>query len=137
MTGFTRGLPGKWGGGMSKFRVDGGITYKSQQTSVMLFVVSNTRSVRNLVPRVSHLTAPWGDLGAIEMRDEMRDPGNEVDPYASVYNGIFGGQSRNWDRRFHATSCPKKELHHGTQQRWTTKLEETINVSLSCKPKQK
>ena len=56
---------------------------------------------------------------------------------ASVYNGIFGRQSRNWDRRFHATSCPKKEIHDGMQQRWTTKLEETINASLSCKPKQK
>ena len=37
----------------------------------------------NLVPRVSHLTAPWGERGdqglsSLASCDKMRDPGNEV-----------------------------------------------------------
>ena len=31
----------------------------------------------NLVPRVSHLTAPWGERG-VGGGGKMRDPGNEV-----------------------------------------------------------
>ena len=38
-------------------------------------------SIRNLVPRVSHLTAPWSELAS--GGGKMRDPGNEVVRYAA------------------------------------------------------
>ena len=42
----------------------------------MNFVFSSERCWHNLVPRVSHLTAPWGSLAP--GGGKMRDPGNEV-----------------------------------------------------------
>ena len=36
---------------------------------------------RNLVPRVSHLTASWGD--------KMRDPGSEVDSFGVMWTETF------------------------------------------------
>ena len=36
----------------------------------------------NFVPRVSHLTAPWGERASAPGGGKMRDPGNDVDePY--------------------------------------------------------